>query len=125
MNFPGIGTTVEKLAKLKPVFQKNGTITAGNSSGVNDGAAALLIMSAEKALKMRNTTFGKDRLLITVQGCEPELMGTGPIYAVRQRHCQGQRIELGKEIELVELNEAFAAQSIACLRNYNLDPENC
>jgi acetyl-CoA C-acetyltransferase len=119
--FPRFGTTTEKLAKLKPVFTKNGTITAGNSSGINDAAAALLIMSLETALKMGIRPLAKIDAY-SCQGCEPELMGTGPIYAVRHAIDKVSE-ELGKKIELVELNEAFAAQSIACLKELNLDPE--
>jgi acetyl-CoA C-acetyltransferase len=119
--FPRFGTTAEKLGKLKPVFTKNGTITAGNSSGINDGAAALLIMSLETALKMGIRPLAKIDAY-SCQGCEPELMGTGPIYAVRHAIDKVSE-ELGKKIELVELNEAFAAQSIACLKELNLDPE--
>jgi acetyl-CoA C-acetyltransferase len=119
--FPRFGTTVEKLGKLKSAFSKEGTITAGNSSGINDGAAALLIMSAERAFKMgiepmaTISSYG-------YQGCEPELMGTGPIYAVRSA-IHKAREKLGKEIGLVELNEAFAAQAIACLKDLALDPD--
>jgi acetyl-CoA C-acetyltransferase len=119
--FPRFGTTVEILAKLKPVFRKNGTITAGNSSGINDGAAAVLVMSGEKALKIGIRPMAKI-VAYDCQGCEPELMGTGPIYAVRNAIAK-VRAELGKEIELVELNEAFAAQAIACLRELNLNPD--
>jgi acetyl-CoA C-acetyltransferase len=119
--FPRFGTTVEKLSKLKPAFREDGTITAGNSSGINDGAAALLIMSAERAFKM-----GIEPLATIsaydYQGCEPELMGTGPIYAVRSAINKVQE-KLGKEIELVELNEAFAAQAIACLKDLNISPD--
>ena len=119
--FPRFGTTVEKLSKLKPAFRKDGSITAGNSSGVNDGASALLIMSAEKAFKMGIEPLARISAY-DYQGCEPELMGTGPIYAVRSA-INKVRAKLGKEIELVELNEAFAAQSIACLKDLNLAPE--
>ncbi len=119
--FPRFGTTVETLAKLKPVFRKDGTITAGNSSGISDGAAALLIMSAERALSMGIRPMAKIAAY-SCQGCEPELMGTGPIYAVRNAIAK-VRAELGREIELVELNEAFASQAIACLRELNLNPE--
>jgi len=118
--YPKFGTTMEKLAKLRPAFSKAGTVTAGNSSGINDGAAALLVMSEEKAIKMglrplaRIVSYG-------CQGCEPELMGMGPIYAVRSAIAK-IREEFGKEIDLVELNEAFAAQSLACLKELNLDP---
>ena len=118
--FPRFGSTAEKLGKLKPVFDKQGTVTPGNSSGINDGAAALLIMSAEKALKMGIRPLAKIDAY-SVEGCEPELMGTGPIYAVRHA-IERVSEELGKKIELVELNEAFAAQSLACLKELHLDP---
>jgi acetyl-CoA C-acetyltransferase len=119
--FPRFGTTVEKLSKLKPAFAKSGTTTAGNSSGINDGAAALLLMTAEKALKMGIRPMAKIDAY-SCAGCEPELMGTGPIYAVRHA-IERVSEELGKKIELVELNEAFAAQSLACLKELNLPPE--
>ncbi len=119
--FPRFGTTMEKLAKLKPAFRKDGTTTAGNSSGINDGAAALLIMSGEKAVKMGIRPMAKI-IGYDCQGCEPELMGLGPIYAVRNAVAKA-REKLGKEIELVELNEAFAAQSLACLHELHLNPE--
>ena len=118
--FPRFGSTAEKLGKLKPAFAKQGTITAGNSSGINDGAAALLLMTAEKALKMGIRPLAKIDGY-SVEGCEPELMGTGPIYAVRHA-IERVSEELGKHIELVELNEAFAAQSLACLKELHLDP---
>jgi acetyl-CoA C-acetyltransferase len=119
--FPRFGTTVEKLSKLKPAFRNDGTITAGNSSGINDGASALLIMSAEKAFKMGIRPLAKI-VGYDYQGCEPELMGTGPIYAVRSAINKVRDI-LGKDIDLVELNEAFAAQAIACLQDLHMDPE--
>ncbi len=118
--FPRPGTTVETLAKLKPAFKKDGTITAGNSSGINDGAAALLVMSAEKALKMGIRPMARV-VGYDCQGCEPELMGTGPIYAVRSAVAKVSE-ELGKKIELVEINEAFAAQALACIKELHLDP---
>ena len=119
--FPRFGSTAEKLGKLKPAFAKQGTITAGNSSGINDGAAALLIMTAEKALKMGIRPLAKIDAY-SCEGCEPELMGTGPIYAVRHA-IERVSEERGKKIELVELNEAFAAQSLACLKELHLSPE--
>ncbi len=119
--FPRFGSTVEAMAKLKPAFRKDGSITAGNSSGINDGAAALLVMSAEKALKMGIRPMARI-VAYDCQGCEPELMGTGPIYAVRNAIAK-LSAELGKKIELVELNEAFAAQTIACIKELQLDPE--
>ncbi|MFA4901854.1 MAG: acetyl-CoA C-acetyltransferase [Desulfobaccales bacterium] len=118
--FPRFGSTAEKLGKLKPAFVKQGTITAGNSSGINDGAAALLIMTAENALKMGIRPLAKIDAY-SCEGCEPELMGTGPIYAVRRAIDKVSKV--GKKIELVELNEAFAAQSLACLKELQLDPE--
>lgn len=119
--FPRFGTTVEALAKLKPAFKKGGTITAGNSSGINDGAAALLVMSAEQALRMGLRPLAKVNAY-ACQGCEPELMGTGPVYAVRDAIAKVSA-DLAKKIELVEINEAFAAQALACLQELHLDPE--
>ncbi len=119
--FPKFGSTMEKLAKLRPAFQKNGTVTAGNSSGINDGAAAVLVMSEEKAIKMGIRPMARI-VSYDCQGCEPELMGMGPIYAVRNAVAKAKE-SLGKPIDLVELNEAFAAQSIACMRELSLDPE--
>jgi acetyl-CoA C-acetyltransferase len=119
--YPKFGTTMEKLAKLRPAFQKDGTVTAGNSSGINDGAAALLIMSEEKAIKMGIRPLARI-VSYDCQGCEPELMGMGPIYAVRNAVAKAQEA-LGEPIDLVELNEAFAAQSIACQKELSLDPE--
>ena len=119
--FPRFGSSAEKLGKLKPAFAKQGTITAGNSSGINDGAAALLIMTAERALKMGIRPLAKIDSY-SVEGCEPELMGTGPIYAVRDA-IERLSEKRGKKIDLVELNEAFAAQSLACLKELHLSPE--
>jgi acetyl-CoA C-acetyltransferase len=118
--FPRFGTTMEKLAKLPPAFQKGGTVTAGNSSGINDGAAAMVVMSEERAIKMGIRPLARI-VSYDCQGCEPELMGMGPIYAVRNAVAKAQEA-LGKPVDLIELNEAFAAQSIACLRELNLDP---
>ena len=112
---------MEALAKLKPAFKKDGTITPGNSSGINDGAAAVLVMSADKALKMGIRPLARI-VGYDCQGCEPELMGTGPIYAVRSAVAKVSE-ELGKKIELVEINEAFAAQALACIKELHLDPE--
>ncbi len=119
--FPRFGTTVETLAKLKPAFKKYGSITPGNSSGVNDGAAAVLVMSAEQALMMGIRPLARI-VGYDCRGCEPELMGTGPIYAVRSAVAKVSA-ELEKKIDLVEINEAFAAQSLACLKELHLDPD--
>src|SRR5512139_1594105 len=119
--FPKSGTTAEVLAKLKPAFDKKGTVTAGNSSGVNDGAAALLIMSADKACKL-----GLEPLARIVaydsRGCEPELMGIGPIFAVQSAIAKVQAELGGRPLDLVELNEGFAAQAIACQTALQIDP---
>jgi L-amino acid N-acyltransferase YncA len=119
--YPKFGTTAATLAKLKPAFDKRGTVTAGNSSGVNDGAAALLVMSADKACKL-----GLEPLARIVaydsRGCEPELMGIGPIFAVQSAIAKVQAEFGGRPLDLVELNEAFAAQAIACQTALNIDP---
>ena len=118
---PRLGATPETLGKLEPVFGKGGTITAGNSSAVADGAAALLMMSGEKAFKMGIKPMAK-LTGYDYHWSEPELMGYGPIYAVRSAlHKVWAGID--RQIDLVELNETFAAQSIVSLRELNLDPE--
>jgi len=119
--YPKFGTTPEKLSKLKPAFDKKGTVTAGNSSGVNDGAAALLIMSADKAYKLGIKPMAKI-VSYDSRGCEPELMGIGPIFAAQSAIAK-VRAAVSKEIDLVELNEAFAAQALACQTELNIDPE--
>jgi acetyl-CoA C-acetyltransferase len=118
---PRLGITVDKLAQLEPSFGVDGTVTAGNSSGVADGATALLIMSAERAFKMGIKPMAK-LLGYDYHWCEPELMGYGPIYTVRSALHKSWN-KLSKEIDLVELNETFAAQFIVSLRELNLDPE--
>lgn len=113
-------TTLEKLAALKPIFT-GGTITAGNASGINDGAAALLVMSAEKAKELNLKPLVKYVTGATA-GLEPEVMGLGPIYATRKAL---KRAGLPiKKIGLIELNEAFASQSIACIRQLELDQQH-
>jgi acetyl-CoA C-acetyltransferase len=108
----------ESLAALKPVFKKTGTVTAGNSSGLNDGAAALVVASLEKANKL-----GKRPLVRiaanAVAGCEPQLMGYGPVPAVQKLLKKtGKKLS---DIGLIECNEAFAAQYLACERGLGLD----
>ncbi len=112
--------TFEKLAKLQPVFKKNGTVTAGNSSGINDGAAALLLMSADRANALGLKPLAIIRAM-AVSGVDPAIMGVGPVPAVRKALTRAA-LKLD-DIGLVELNEAFAAQSIACMRDLGLDPE--
>jgi 3-oxoadipyl-CoA thiolase len=115
---PRPDTSAEKLAALKPAFRSGGTVTAGNSSGLNDGAAALLVMSRERAdeLGLR----GIARILgSAVAGVEPNCMGVGPIPATRKvLERTGLSIE---DLDLIELNEAFAAQAAACIRELGLD----
>jgi 3-oxoadipyl-CoA thiolase len=112
--YPRAGTTLESVAKLKPVFKKDGTVTAASSSGINDGAAALLV-TGEK----RNAIA---RIVATaVAGVDPSVMGLGPIPATKKALKRaGLTID---QIDLVELNEAFAAQAIASIRELKLDPE--
>ncbi|MHA1617654.1 MAG: acetyl-CoA C-acetyltransferase [Promethearchaeota archaeon] len=114
------GTTVEKLAKLRPAFKKDGTVTAGNASGINDGAAAFVVMSKEKA-----TELGLKPLFQIIShataGVDPKIMGTGPIPATRKALKQTDlKIE---DIDLIEANEAFASQSLAVIRDLGLNPE--
>ena len=115
---PRPDTSLEKLAKLRPIFE-GGTVTAGNASGVNDGASALLIMSAEKAKELNLKPLVKYVVGATA-GLEPRVMGLGPIYASRKAL---QRAKLSsQDLGLVELNEAFASQSLECIRQLELDP---
>jgi len=113
-------TTIEDLRKLKPVFSKDGSVTAGNSSGITDGAAAVTVMS-EAALKESGAEpFGRI-VDYEIVGVPPEVMGIGPVPAVRAL-LERQQLSLG-EIDLIELNEAFAAQVIACDRDLQFDPD--
>jgi 3-oxoadipyl-CoA thiolase len=116
---PRPNTTMEKLSKLPPLFE-NGTVTAGNASGINDGASALLLMSVEKAKELRMIPFVKYKTS-AVAGLEPAVMGLGPIYATQKAL---KRADLSiTDIGLVELNEAFASQCIACIKQLELNPE--
>jgi 3-oxoadipyl-CoA thiolase len=111
-------TGLEKLSQLKPLFQ-DGSITAGNASGVNDGAAAVLLMSAEKAAALGLKPLAR-YVMSAVAGLEPNIMGVGPVPATRKA-LQRAGLET-KDIDLYELNEAFASQSLACMRQLELDP---
>ena len=115
---PRADTTVESLSNLRPVFKKNGTVTAGNASSINDGAAMVILMSEEKASslginpKMKWHTRG-------AAGVEPAIMGTGPVPAVNKAiHKAGMDIS---DIDVIELNEAFASQALYCIRELGLD----
>ncbi len=108
--FPRKGTTTEKLSGLRPAFKKDGSVTAGNASGINDGAAAVIVMSKEKADELGI------KPLVTIKGnssagVDPSIMGIGPVEAVKKA-LKKAMIEL-RDIELIEANEAFAAQSLA------------
>ena len=117
---PRPDTTLEKLAALKPAFRKDGTVTAGNSSGINDGAAALVIASEEKARELGIEPLGTF-VGSAAAGVDPRVMGIGPIPAV-QKLLARTGVDVGA-LDLVELNEAFASQSLAVMRELGLDPE--
>jgi 3-oxoadipyl-CoA thiolase len=117
---PRPDTTLEGLAKLQPAFRKGGTVTAGNSSPLNDGAAALLVCSAEALTKYGWTPLARFVTSATF-GVDPSVMGIGPIGATRKALARA-KLEAGA-LDLVELNEAFAAQSVACVRELGLDPD--
>jgi 3-oxoadipyl-CoA thiolase len=117
---PRPDTSLERLAALRPAFSSDGTVTAGNSSGINDGAAALVIASAEKAGELGVEPLGRF-VASAVAGVDPQIMGIGPIPAVRKLLARAG-IEAG-DLDLVELNEAFASQSLEVIRELGLDPE--
>ena len=117
--YPRGGTTAEKLGGLRPAFKKDGTVTAGNASGINDGAAAVVIVSNERARSLGREPLARI-LSYATTGVDPMVMGMGPVPAVRKAL---RRAELEvSDITLFELNEAFAAQSIAVVRELGLDP---
>ncbi len=117
---PRFGSTIEGLSKLKPAFKKDGTVTAGNASGINDGAAAVVLMSKEKADEL-----GIKPLVTIVSfasaGVDPKLMGYGPVPASKKALAKAKMTI--KDIDLVEANEAFAAQSLSVVKDLELDPE--
>jgi 3-oxoadipyl-CoA thiolase len=117
---PRPDTSAEKLATLRPAFRTNGTVTAGNSSGINDGAAALVIASEERARELAAEPLGRF-VASAVAGVHPSVMGIGPVPAVR-RLLERAGIGVG-DLDLVELNEAFASQSLVVVRELGLDPE--
>lgn len=116
--YPRFGTTMEALAKLKPAFKKDGTVTAGNASGINDGAAALVVMSKEKADELGITPLATI-VSYASAGVEPSIMGTGPIPATRKAL---EKANLTVEdLDLIEANEAFAAQALSVIKELNFD----
>jgi len=117
--YPRAGTTLGAVAALKPAFRKDGTVTAASSSGINDGAAALLLTGEDGGGRGRSTPLA--RVVATaVAGVDPSCMGLGPIPAT-QKVLKRAGLTIDK-IDLIELNEAFAAQAIACIRELKLDP---
>lgn len=117
---PRFGTTMEQLAKLRPAFKPDGTVTAGNASGINDGAAAVVVMG-EKEAERRGLEPMARIVSWAVAGVDPSIMGIGPVPATRRAlEKAGWTID---DLELVEANEAFAAQSLAVLKELGLDPE--
>jgi len=116
---PRPDTTLEKLGSLRPAFREGGTVTAGNASGINDGAAALVIASEEKARELGVEPLGVF-VGSAVAGVDPRVMGVGPIPAVRK--VLERRGIAADDLDLVELNEAFASQSLAVVRELGLDP---
>ena len=117
---PRRDTSAEALARLRPVFRAGGTVTAGNSSQMSDGAAAAIVVSAERAAQLGLTPLARF-VTFTTAGVKPELFGLGPVPAV------GKALRLAgltlADIDLVELNEAFAAQVLACLQELPIDPD--
>lgn len=118
--FPRFGATIEGMAKLKPAFIKNGTVTAANASGINDGAAAFVVMSTEKANELGLKPMAKI-LSYGSKGLEPSIMGYGPFHATKKAlESAGLTVN---DIDLIEANEAFAAQSLAVAKDLNFDME--
>ena len=116
--YPKFGATLEKMAKLKPAFKKDGTVTAANASGINDGATALVVMAKDKAEEL-GLTWLCEVVSYATGGVDPSIMGVGPIVSCRKAMDKaGMTIE---DIDLVEANEAFAAQSLAVARDLNFD----
>ncbi|APH15628.1 acetyl-CoA C-acetyltransferase [Clostridium botulinum] len=116
--FPRFGATKESLSKLKPAFKKDGTVTAGNASGINDGAAALVIMSEEKANELGIKPLAKI-VAYGTSGVDPKIMGYGPFYATKKT-LEKANLKIA-DIDLIEANEAFAAQSLAVAKDLGFD----
>ncbi len=116
--YPKAGTTLDSLSVLRPAFDKNGTVTAGNASGINDGAAAVIVMSAEKALELGMKPLVKIRAYATA-GVDPSIMGMGPVPA--SQACLAKAGWKASDLDLMEINEAFAAQAVAVNREMGWD----
>ena len=117
--YPRPGTTVEKLSALKPAFRRDGTVTAGNASGINDGAAALVVTTGDRARQLKRQPLARILSYVST-GVDPKIMGIGPVPAVR-KVVERAGLEIG-DVQLFELNEAFAAQSVAVVRELGIDP---
>jgi len=117
--YPRAGTTVEKLAGLKPAFKKEGSVTAGNASGINDGAAALVVTTMRKAQDLGRKPLARILSYVST-GVDPMIMGMGPVPAIR-KVLERARLKM-EDVDLFELNEAFAAQSLAVVRELKIDP---
>ena len=118
--FPRAGVTAEAIAKLKPAFKPDGTVTAANASGINDGAAAIVVMSAEKAKELGVKPMAKI-IASASAGVDPHIMGVGPVFATRKA-LKKANMEV-KDLDLIEANEAFAAQSVAVANELGFDKE--
>jgi acetyl-CoA C-acetyltransferase len=118
--YPRAGTTAEKLAGLKPAFKKDGSVTAGNASGINDGAAAVVVATAERAQELGRTPLAKI-LSFALTGVDPAIMGMGPVPAV-QKALDRAKLK-ASQIDLFELNEAFAVQAVAVMRELGLSAD--
>lgn len=118
--YPKHGSSMEKLTKLKPAFKADGTVTAGNASGINDGAAILIVMSAEKAEELGVTPIAKVKSYASA-GVDPKIMGIAPIYACQKALAKANLTVA--DLDLIECNEAFAAQSIAVANELGFDME--
>ena len=117
--FPTLGTTFDKLSKLRPAFKKDGSVTAGNASGINDSSAALVVMSEDKAKELEKTSMGSI-ISYAAGGVDPAFMGMGPIPAVTKALKKaGLKVD---EIDYWELNEAFASQALGCIKELGIDP---
>ncbi len=118
--YPRAGATLEGMAKLRPAFKKDGSVTAGNASGINDGAAALVIMSADKAKELGLDVLGKI-VGYGSAGVDPSIMGIGPVPAVKKA-LEKAKLEM-KDMDLIEANEAFAAQALSVAKELQFDME--
>jgi acetyl-CoA C-acetyltransferase len=116
--YPKFGTSIEKISKLKPAFKKDGTVTAANSSGINDGAAALIIMSGEKVAELGIKPLAKI-VSYGSKGLDPSIMGYGPFHATKKA-LEKANLSI-EDMDLIEANEAFAAQSLAVGKDLNFD----